>query len=214
MPINSSTAQTSRALRGVGESKDKFELIVTTNVLEEYGVKFKARVEQLIKQRNVSATGDLADSVKPIIVEEGDEIKLQIKVIDYFDYPNKGVRGKDDESNAPNSPYKYKNYGMNKKGRAGIKQYILSGKAKVSIVRNDKAAGIGGERKGISFKPKKSLIDSQTDQLIYMIKKYGIKATNYFTDAFNETMKDFKVTMAEAVGRDIIFTLELLNKKK
>lgn len=216
MPINLNKAQSKAISSGfldtIGE--DKVQLKVTANALEEYGVLFKQKVEQLINQRQVVASGKLADSINPVIVEEGNQTKLEIRLLDYFDFPNQGVRGVKSSKNAPRSPYRYKNYGMNQEGRASIKQYILSGKAKVSAVRNDKAAGIGLERKGISQKPKKSLIDRQTDQLIYMIKKYGIKATNYFTDAFTETMKDFEVTMSEAVGRDIVLTLELLNKKK
>lgn len=218
MPINLNKAQSQALSKGylnnVGSGKDEFQLFVAENILQQYGAEFKAKLEQLMKQRQVFASGKLADSVNPVVIEEGENMTLQIRLLDYYDYPNQGVKGVKSSRNAPRSPYKYKNYGMNQEGRASIKQYILSGKAKVSSVRNDKAAGIGGERKGISQNPKKSLIDKQTDQLIYMIKKYGIKATNYFTDAFKETMKDFEVTMSEAVGRDIVLTLDLLNKKK
>lgn len=212
MPINLNRAQSEAALKGVG-TKGEFQLLVAENVLEQYGAEFKRKIGELMNQRQVVGSGKLLDSITPIIIEEGPNTTLQIRLLDYYDYPNQGVKGVRSSKNAPKSPYRYKNYGMNEEGRASIKQYILSGKAKVSAVRNDKAAGIGLERKGISQKPKKSLIDKQTDQLIYMIKKYGIKATNYFTDAFKDTMKDFEVTMSEAVGRDIVLTLELLNKK-
>jgi 16S rRNA U516 pseudouridylate synthase RsuA-like enzyme len=213
MGINLNRAASNAATSGLGEGKDKFELIITTNLLEEYGVLFKQNVERLIKEKQVVASGQLADSINPIIIQQGEITKLQIKVIDYFDYPNQGVKGVKSSKNAPNSPYKYKNYGMNDKGRASIKKYILSGKAKVKNIRTDKAAGVGLEKKGLRHKPKKSLIDNQTDQLIYMIKKYGIKSTNYFTDAFNETFKDFNQVIAEAVGRDIEISLQMLNKK-
>ena len=99
---------------------------------------------------------------------------------------------------------------MNSEGRAKIKQYIESGRAKVSTVvkTKDKALGIGLEKK------KLSLIDAQTNQLIYMIKRFGIKKTNYFTDAVNATFgKDLELRMTEAFGKDIVFTLEKLNRK-
>lgn len=216
MPINLNKAQSKAISSGFLDTKgeQKVQLLVAENVLEQYGAEFKAKIGQLMNQRQVIGSGKLLESITPVVIEEGPNMTLQIRLLDYFDFPNQGVRGVKSSKNAPRSPYRYKNYGMNQEGRASIKQYILSGKAKVSAVRNDKAAGIGLERKGISQKPKKSLIDRQTDQLIYMIKKYGIKATNYFTDAFTETMKDFEVTMSEAVGRDIVLTLELLNKKK
>ena len=38
--------------------------------------------------------------------------------------------------------------------------------------------------------------------------------TNYFTDALNATFgKDFELKMTEAVGADLIFSLEKLNRK-
>ena len=46
------------------------------------------------------------------------------------------------------------------------------------------------------------------------IKRFGIKKTNYFTDAFNKTFKTFEVDMVEAAGRDIVITFNRLNKRK
>jgi hypothetical protein len=139
---------------------------------------------------------------------------LTVKVLDYYDFVNEGVRGVKSSRNAPGSPYKYKNYGMSPDGRKSIKQYIQSGKAKVSSTMNDKARGIGLERKGVKFAEKKSLIDRQVDNMIYMIKRFGIKKTNYFTDTVKQVFADFEVQMGEALGYDVKINLESLNKKK
>ena len=99
---------------------------------------------------------------------------------------------------------------MNDEGRESIRQYIQSGRAKIATVTKtkDKALGIGLEKK------KLSLIDAQTNQLVYLIKRFGIKKTNYFTDALNATFgKDFELKMSEAFGKQIVFTLEKLNRK-
>jgi hypothetical protein len=135
-------------------------------------------------------------------------------MLDYYDYPNEGVKGVDSSSNAPKSPYQYKNYGMPASGRASLKKYIQSGKAKITSVMNDKALGKGGERIGVSFSKKGSLIDRQVETLSYLIKKFGIKTTNYFTDAFNKTFENFEVKMAEAVESDIVITFERINLNK
>jgi hypothetical protein len=103
---------------------------------------------------------------------------------------------------------------MSPDGRKSIKQYIQSGKAKVSSTMNDKARGIGLERKGVKFAEKKSLIDRQVDNMIYMIKRFGIKKTNYFTDTVKQVFADFEVQMGEALGYDVKINLESLNKKK
>ena len=168
MPISLNAAR-SKALGKIGSSKGDFESFVASNVLEQYGIEFKKVLEDLMKQRQISASGELADSINPIVDSEGK--KLTITMLDYYDFVNEGVKGVKSSKNASTSPYKFKNYGMSPDGRASIKKYILSGKAKVSATEGDKARGIGLERKGVKFSKKKSLIDRQVDTLIYNIKK-------------------------------------------
>jgi hypothetical protein len=136
-----------------------------------------------------------------------------LKLLDYFDYPNEGVKGIDSSRNAPNSPYQYKTYGMPKEALSSLKKYILGGRAKISSVKKDKALGIGMEKKGLRGAKGKSAIDTQVATMAYMIKKFGIKATHYFDLAFEETFKDFDDVMNEALGEDIQITIELINKK-
>jgi hypothetical protein len=97
---------------------------------------------------------------------------------------------------------------MDKDGRESIREYIQSGKAKITTVRKDKAVGIGLERKGVSA------IDTKVNTLIYLIKSYGIKTTNYFDDAFEKVFKDFLVISSKVVGRQVVITLQRLNTSK
>lgn len=177
---------------------------ITEKVLAQYGAEFQLKLAEYANKRGVTASGDLESNITFRIINGN---TLQLIVADYFDFPNEGVRGVKSSKNAPNSPYKFKSYGMNQQGRQSIKKYIESGRAKIANVKRDKAFGIGSERKG------KSLIDTQIDTMIYLIKKYGIKATNYFNDAIKDTFSDFELVMSEAIGRDIVFTLEKLNRK-
>jgi hypothetical protein len=209
MPISLAKAQ-SRALDKIGSSKDEFEFFVASNILEQYGVEFKKVLEDLMKQRQISASGELADSINPVIDNDGK--RLTITMLDYYDFVNEGVKGVKSSKNASTSPYKFKNYGMSADGRASIKNYILSGKAKVRSTGGDKARGIGIERKGVQFSQKKSLIDRQVDTLIYNIKKYGIKKTDYFTDAFEKVFANWEQDMAEAFSEDVALSLQLKKK--
>jgi len=209
MPISLNAAR-DKAIGKIGSSKDQFEFFVASNVLEQYGVEFKKVLEDLMKQRQISASGELADSINPIVDSEGK--RLTITMLDYYDFVNEGVKGVKSSKNASTSPYKFKNYGMSADGRASIKKYILSGKAKVSATEGDKARGIGLERKGVKFAKKKSLIDRQVDTLIYNIKKYGIKKTDYFTDAFEKVFANWEQDMAEAMGEDVALSLQLKKK--
>ena len=216
MPTNSRKAVqdaiSSGFLDRVGADKNTFEIYVASNLLEQYGVEFAKVLAENIRKKGLTSSGALADNIFPSVSQDGK--KLTVKVLDYYDYVNEGVRGVRSSSNAAGSPYKFKNYGMNAEGRKSIREYIQSGKAKVSSTMNDKARGIGLESKGVKFKEKKSLIDRQVDNLIYMIKRFGIKKTNYFTDTVKEVFADFEAQMGEALGYDVKINLEALSKKK
>jgi len=211
MPISFSAAK-SKALGKVGSSKDEFQAFIATTMLGQYADEFIKELEKNIKASKLTgATGNLGKTIGVKFSDEGKSFKILME--DYFDYVNEGVKGVRSSKNAPTSPYKFKNYGMNAEGIASIKQYILSGKAKVRNIRKDKAAGVGLERKGIAHKPKKALIDSQVDNMIYMIKKYGIKKTDYFTDAFEKVFANWEQDIAEAFGEDIALSISLNTKK-
>jgi len=214
MPTNLRKAQqdaiSSGFLNQVGGNN--FEIYVASNMLEQYGVEFAKVLAENIKQRGITSSGSLADNIFPQISSDG--MTLTVKVLDYYDFVNQGVRGVKSSKNAAGSPYKFKSFGMNADGRKSIRQYIQSGKAKVSSTMNDKARGIGLERKGVRAAEKKSLIDRQVDNMIYMIKRFGIKKTNYFTDTVKQVFADFEVQMGEALGYDVKINLESLNKKK
>jgi hypothetical protein len=214
MPTNLRKAQQDAISSGFLDrvGSNKFEIYVSSNMLEQYGVEFAKVLAENIKQRGITSSGSLADNIFPQVSSDG--MTLTVKVLDYYDFVNEGVKGVRSSKNAPGSPYKFKNYGMSPDGRKSIRQYIQSGKAKVSSTMNDKARGIGLERKGVKFADKKSLIDRQVDNMIYMIKRFGIKKTNYFTDTVKQVFADFEVQMGEALGYDVKINLESLNKKK
>ena len=216
MPTNLGKAQqdaiSSGFLNKVGADKDTFEIEVATNLLEQYGEEFVRVLAENIRSKGLVSSGALADNIFPQMSDNGK--KLTIRMLDYYDFVNEGVKGVRNSRNAAGSPYKFKNYGMNAEGRKSIRQYIQSGKAKVSSTMNDKARGIGLERRGVKFAEKKSLIDRQVDNLVYMIKRFGIKKTNYFTDTIKTVFADFEAQMGEALGLDVKINLESLNKKK
>jgi UDP-N-acetylglucosamine pyrophosphorylase len=70
---------------------------------------------------------------------------------------------------------------MSAVGRESIKKYIQSGRAKITTSDVRKYGAVGSEKK------KLSLIDVQTNKLIYLIKKYGIKTTNFLSDSIDQS---------------------------
>lgn len=206
MPISISQAQAkalgSGFLDDIGSNEIPFN--TTTNILEQIGISFIENIGKRANQKQVVASGKLLSETTFRIVNND---TVQIIMPDYFDYPNEGVKGVKSSKNAPNSPYQFKNYGMSAAGRKSIKDYIQSGKAKIKTVRRtkDKALGIGREKKHLS------LIDIQTNTLIFLIKRQGIKHTGYFDMALNDTVKDIENSLGQAIANDIVISLNKLN---
>ena len=209
MPVSIQQAQAkllqSGELEGIGEDVNLFDVIVD-NMLSQYGQLFLLNLGKSANKHNVVASGKLLSESYYRVV---DDDTLQLWLPDYFDYPNQGVKGVKSSANAPNSPYKFKNYGMSKEGRESIKRYIEAGHAKIDVVKKskDKALGIGRESKHLK------LSDVQANKLIFLIKRQGIKQTKYFDEAISATFDDFEQKMSEAIGANIAFTLEKLNRK-
>jgi hypothetical protein len=196
-------------LNGLGLDSNKYETLIADTVISKYAEDFSKLLSESIKNKKVTDTGTLESSIRIEYTEDGKGFRIYLE--DYYDYPNKGVKGVDSGTNAPGSPYQYKNYGMNAQGRSNIKRLIASGKAKVSDTSKTKYA-VGLETKKISSGKKKSLIDMQVDQLIYLIKKYGIKKTGYFDEVVKVVFKDFKEVMAAAYGEDAAQNIKLILK--
>ncbi len=197
--IGQMQASNMRFLDGVNEDISDYSPQSFETELEKFfaikGQAFQLVIAEMIRKKMLTASGELESNISFDVYEKG--AGMEVRMLDYYDFVNKGVKGVKSSRNAPNSPYKYKNYGMSLEGRQNIKKYIESGKAKIETVQNDKARGIGLESKGVS------LIDAKVNTLVYLIKKYGIKKTNYFDDAIKIVMKDFNKQIAQTMGRTI-----------
>jgi len=177
----------------------------TLALFVEYVNIFDKAIKEQIKEKNINASGDLSSNIDVVANEDGSGI--QISMIDYYDYVNKGVKGVNSSKNAPTSPYKYKTYGMPLKARRGIKEYINSGKASIRTV-NTKKTTIAAEQKRVS------LIDSKVNEMVYNIKKYGIKTTNYFDNAMAKVLPELSEDMIKLLGSAIVLQIGKPRKKK
>ena len=201
------------ALDAIGENQTLYSDIALTTaqkILVQYGAEFKLKIIEYLNQSLQNASGELETSIEPELVTTAAESILRIRLLDYFDFINEGVKGVNSSSNAPTSPYQFKNYGVPESMRVSLKEYIQSGKAKVFNVQSDKAYGIGYERKGRRLTEE----DTKVNTLGYLIKAFGIKGSKYFTRAFNDAFKDFETIITEAVGNDIVLTLSRITLGK
>lgn len=202
MPISIAKAQQEAlrtgALDDLGEGRDSFAMAEAA--LKQYADEFLRVLGEYANRRDVVASGKVLSDSRVEMQEDGSGFKIYLN--DYFDYPNEGVRGKRSSKNAPNSKYRFKTFGMSNEGRASLRQYIESGKATIRSTENDKARGIGREQRGLDA------LTTKVNTLAYLIKAYGIKTTNYFNDAVKDVFKDFEVTMADVIGREIVFNIQ------
>jgi hypothetical protein len=179
---------------------------VTLSFFERYSAIYVKAIAESINNKGVVASGKMLKGVDPEVSKDGNT--LRIYMANYYDFVNKGVKGVDKSSkNAPNSPYKYKTYGMSEAGRKSIKQYIQSGKAKIKVAtRKNTVNAVGQEKKKVS------LLDLKTDALVYLIKKWGIKTTNFFDDATDQVQKEMIEDLGEVMARTIV--IQIGNPKK
>lgn len=197
MPTNSPN------LPNVGSERSEFVKVEVLNTIEKLGIDFRSKCIELLNQRGVTASGNLEDSIsQPIIVTEGSKITMTIKMADYYDYTNKGVKGWAESSRAPNSPYQFKTKGMNAAGRKSIEEYVRSGQKKITTF----SPAYKELEKKFSRRGGKQLIDFQIKNAIFGIKKKGIRAKRWFDDAVKDVFGDVGQVMAEAFGKDITVT--------
>ena len=174
-------------------------------IIFQYAEKFKDNLLLNIKKKNVTASGNLE---KNVIISAPYELDgknvIDISLVTYAKFIDKGVKGFRDSSNAPNSPYQFKNnhnQGKNDAFVKSLKNYIKSAKKKISASDIKKYGGTEREQKF------EKIADTELNRLIYLIKAFGIKTTNIVTDSVDASFKGLEKEIADNVGLNIAITI-------
>jgi hypothetical protein len=168
-------------------------------LLLERGNKFKDEWIKTVNQKNIIASGNIERDLTFYLENEPESATLFIEFPYYAKFVDRGVKGVKSSKNAPDSPFQFKNYGMSQEGRASIKKWLTSGKAKVSSRDVKKYGAVRTESK---FK-KISEADSRLNTLIYNIKKYGIKKRNFITPVIEKSFQGFEQELADVIGKKV-----------
>ena len=102
--------------------------------------------------------------------------------------------------NAPASPYSYRNpakTSSNGEFRKRIKRYIEEGKGKVIVSDVKKYGAVGSEQK------KLSLIDLKVNKLMYLIRRFGIKTTNFLQQPIDQSFVGLEKRIADEYAVNI-----------
>jgi len=190
------------------------EVKALDNNLEVLAGKFFLRVTERARALGLINTGAMLsdDNLKSTITRQEDTTSLDMYMVYYADYVNEGVRGKDNESNAPNSPYKFRNYGMSEEGRKSILRSVTEGKMKASDTSKVSYGKIGLEGKSKDTPNQAEINQKEAERIIYLIKAYGIKTTNFINDAWKQWVKDLGPELPKILGPRIIAELKIVNK--
>ncbi len=207
MPINITQSQKVQLKNGFVGSSGSFNF--TEDIAKDLNALLIARAEffkdewiNILNQKKVIASGNI-ENVDYEIVEDTNSMSLNISYAYYAKFVDEGVKGVRSSKNAPNSPYKFKNFGMSADGRESIKRWLSSAKAKVRSKDVKKYGAVGTERK---FK-KISESEQRLNDTIYNIKKYGIKARNFINPVLTKTLQGFEKEIGEVIGKTITINI-------
>jgi hypothetical protein len=189
-----------------GTGADTFTDKVNSTIeafLTTLGDKFTEKWVTTLDQKKIVASGGI-DKVRFEIDEtDAEKVTLNIFFVGYAKFVDKGVKGVKSSANAPDSPYQFKNYGMNAEGRASVKRWLDSGKAKVTATDVKRYGSVGGEKKFSKI----SEADSKLNTLIYNIKKYGIKKRDFINPVLNETLDGAAKELSDILGKEIVINI-------
>ena len=163
-------------------------------VFDLFGKKTVKTARGILNAKGKNTSGDLSSSLGYYLnVKEG-VVELRFLGAPYADLVDKGVRGSKSSAKAPKSPYSY----TTKQPPSNVidKWVVRKG---LSGARNDKGQFI--KRKSLVFLIARS------------IKLYGVKPSNFFSDALNEGMRTLPKNVAKAYVKDAAAFIQTVTKE-
>jgi hypothetical protein len=171
----------------------------------------EAAADNLDKADRVSS-GALLDSIKQSEIQIlGKTLSIDISVLDYYKFIDKGVKGWQ-SGNPSDSPYEFK---QPQKGGSGKKSsdmvtairkwLIKEGLASQTLSRKSPTHAISSREKR-----RQKITDTSTSKAIVisgMIRKHGLKKTNFWTDAEATATKSAEAEFGEALQISLINSL-------
>lgn len=192
-------------------------LPILEQILIQSGIDFNNTIRKNLEKAGAISSGALADIPVGQVYQNGDQYTLEVgyplnsKQIEYYDFINKGVQGVGGKNAKPkknSGQYQFKSKFPNRKMAANIFSWLNRSRKSLRAESLD-LSKVQKKRRKLA----KVLDEAENKKrLAYAvssaIKRDGIKATYYFDRAIQENFgKDFKDSIAEALGGDIIIQI-------
>jgi hypothetical protein len=197
----------SGGFRGGIDRPQPNELSAIEQELSNYITAFLNKASDNLNKTNSITTGDLDRSLSFEVIPTGNGYLVNFKALEYFKFVDKGVRGAGSSRKNNTSPYSFKYITPSKSHVTAIEKWII--RNRLTATRRDLKGRTTRESKAID--PNKGRRD-----LAYIIaksiKREGLYETGFWSDAFDETFKDFGVKMSAALGKSITVNLEKMKE--
>ena len=174
-------------------------------LLGKYIFEFLDTASENLEKANSISTGNLNESLDYDITRTADGYRIDFKALDYFKFVDKGVRGAATSKKNSTSPYRFRSIMPSKSHITAIEKWIVINRLTAKARDVKKYGSIGRERKAIPATQSRKTL---AFLIARSIKREGLKATNFWTSAFDKTFQDFGQQMTKALGRTITVSLE------
>jgi hypothetical protein len=183
-------------------SKVSGNLGVVQAMIAEYISEFIKNAEDNLKKSNSNTTGALTDSLDFDLITTSSGYTINLNALDYYKFVNEGVRGATTSRKNNTSPYKYKD---KMPPISPIAKWIKDNRLTARATDVKMYGATGRERKAIPPARAQKTLAFLIARSIY---RDGLRATNFFTDALNDTFKDFGQNLSKALGASITINLQ------
>lgn len=168
----------------------------TKKVFDLFGQKVVKTAQGILNAKGKNASGNLGSSLGYYLNVKQNVLELRFLGAPYASLVDKGVRGSISSAKAPKSPYQYT--GSKKAANIGaIDKWVV--RKGLKAARNEKG----------QFVSRKSLVGAIA-RSIYL---YGIKPSNFFTDALNEGLRTMPRKFAKAYAQDAAEFIRTVTKE-
>lgn len=184
------------------------ELGVMEAMLAEYIGEFLTAAARNLNENDSISTGSLEESMTFEIAPSGGGYVVNFLANDYYKFVDQGVKGVGPGNKNTSSPYSFKYVNPSKSHVQAIKKWIQDNSLTAMVMDINRYGATGRERKGKTMPQ-----DRAAYVVARSIKRKGLRATNFWQNAFDTTFADFGQKMSQALGVSLVVNLERLNEQ-
>ncbi|MBV7534058.1 hypothetical protein [Chitinophaga sp. sic0106] len=165
---------------------------------------FQNNLNTLKDGREISASGNLSESIRVEYNFEGNAYEAVFYMADYADYVDKGVRGIGPNNRNNTSPYRFKHAFPSKNMQKALLLWV---RQKNIVENNMPQKGLKG-RFTRNYLRNKMRAQDLAIRLGVGILRHGTRATNFKQESLDEVMAQMEAEMQKALSNTIVVNIQ------